>query len=59
MSLATMFDKMVDNYQEIVDKMGSLGIALDRAGITEKIKKSLEDQDDEADDTHTSSRQRH
>lgn len=60
MGLAEMFDKMVDNYQSIVQKMGSLGMALDKSGITEKIKKSMEEKDDDPDDTHNHSRgQRH
>lgn len=58
MGLATMFDKMVDNYQSIVDKMGSLGMALDKYGITEKIKASMEEKDDDPDDTHNHSRRR-
>jgi len=56
MGLAEMFDKMVDNYQDIVNKMGSLGMVLDKSGITDKIKKSMEEQDDDPDDTHNHSR---
>lgn len=56
MGLAEMFDKMVDNYQSIVEKMGALGMRLDKSGITDKIKNQLEDQDDGADDTHSHSR---
>lgn len=58
MGLAEMFDKMVDNYNILVQKMGAVGAGLDKLGLVDKIKSSMEQKDDDPDDTHNHSRRR-
>lgn len=56
MQLASMFDKMTDTMQELANKLSALGVNLEKSGVMEKIKDSMQDQDDDPDDTHTHSR---
>lgn len=58
LGLANMFDKMVDSVTEMSQKFNQLGVHLDRSGIAEKIKDSMENKDEDPDDTHTHSRKR-
>ena len=58
MQLASMFDTMVDNYNTLVQKIGGLGANLDKLGVMDKVKSSMENQDDDPDDTHNHSRKR-
>lgn len=58
MQLASMFDKMTDTMQELANKLSALGVNLEKSGVMEKIKDSMQDRDDDPDDTHTHSRRR-
>ena len=58
MQLAAMFDKMVDQVQELTNKLSALGVNLERSGLAEKLKSAMEDKDDDPDDTHAHSRRR-